>query len=47
MDPVRELKIRADILHHGVQAADAAAFERPRALAEPRREGVRLHGGSP
>jgi hypothetical protein len=36
-DPVRELKVRAEILHHHLQAADPAALARLRALAELRR----------
>jgi hypothetical protein len=37
MDPVRELKVRAEILHHAVKASDPAAIERLRALQELRR----------
>jgi hypothetical protein len=37
MDPVRELKVRAEILHRGVQAQEPAAVERLRALPEHRR----------
>jgi hypothetical protein len=37
IDPVRELKIRAELLHHGVSAGAAAATERLRALPEVRR----------
>jgi hypothetical protein len=39
MDPVRELKVRAEILHRAVQGEDAAAIERLRALAELKRAG--------
>jgi hypothetical protein len=34
MDPVRELKIRAEILHKGIAAGDARAIGRLRALPE-------------
>ena len=37
IDPVRELKIRAELLHHGVSAGAAPATERLRALPELRR----------
>jgi hypothetical protein len=37
MDPVRELKVRAEILHRSVQASDPAGIERLRALTELRR----------
>ena len=37
IDPVRELKVRAELLHHAVRASEAAAIERLRALAELRR----------
>lgn len=37
MDPVRELKVRAEILHHAVQASSPAAFERLRILPELRK----------
>jgi hypothetical protein len=37
MDPVRELKVRAEILQHAVQAGDPTAIERLRALQELRR----------
>ena len=37
MDPVRELKVRAEILQHAVQAGERAAVERLRVLAEFRR----------
>jgi hypothetical protein len=34
MDPVRELKVRAEILHHAVQRSEDPALERLRILAE-------------
>jgi hypothetical protein len=37
IDPIRELKVRAEILHHAVEADDAAAVERLRALPEHKR----------
>ena len=37
MDPVRELKVRAEILHRRVQALEAAALDRLRALPEHRK----------
>jgi hypothetical protein len=37
LDPVRELKVRAELLHHAVQASEAAALERLRVLAEFRK----------
>jgi hypothetical protein len=37
MDPVRESKVRAEILHHAVQAAEPAALARLRRLRELRR----------
>src|SRR5262245_55828468 len=37
MDPVRELKTRAEILHRRVQAAEPAALQRLRALPEHKR----------
>jgi hypothetical protein len=40
MDPVLELKVRAEILHHAVRTDDAAAMERLRVLAELRRVGT-------
>lgn len=36
-DPVRELKVRAEILHHRLQEADPVALARLRALVELRR----------
>ena len=32
LDPVRELKVRAEILHHAVKASESAALERLRVL---------------
>jgi hypothetical protein len=37
IDPIRELKIRAEVLHHGVTAGAPSASERLRALPELRR----------
>jgi hypothetical protein len=37
IDPVRELKVRAELLHHAVSASDTAALERLRALTELRK----------
>jgi hypothetical protein len=37
IDPVRELKVRAELLHRAVQASEAEALERLRALAELRK----------
>jgi hypothetical protein len=34
LDPVRELKVRAEVLHHAVQASVGPALERLRALPE-------------
>lgn len=33
-DPIHELKVRAELLHHGVSALEASALERLRALPE-------------
>src|ERR1017187_8049116 len=36
LDPVRELKVRAQILHHAVKASESAALERLRRSEERR-----------
>ena len=36
IDPVTELKVRAELLHHGVAASDGRALSRLRVLAELR-----------
>jgi hypothetical protein len=48
IDPVRELKVRAEVLHHAVQASEVAALERLRVLAELRRaDGDALRAAAP